>query len=205
MTGRSSRSGQRSHPSPSLGCPKLSPSPSPPPCCGITHGVAVGLGFGRAVGTTVGAGVTTGTAVAGTGDGVAIGVAVVAGVLAGDGAEAAAAPPQAARPNVARVDSKSRRERMATVPRWCGEGRAPSPTRSLEQLGVRVGLHGVLRALTIAHGRLLQYPEIPVGVAEFGVDGAPRLRLWLADLHALSGQLVARRYDVLHHQDQPVE
>jgi hypothetical protein len=66
----------------------------------------------------VGAGVTTGTAVAGTGDGVAIGVAVVAGVLAGDGAEAAAAPPQAARANVAMADSKSRREGMATVPRW---------------------------------------------------------------------------------------
>jgi hypothetical protein len=73
------------------------------------HGIAVGLGAGATVGTGVGAGVATGIGVAGTG----VGFAVAAGVLGAEGAEAAAAPPHAASPNVAMVDSKNRRESMS--------------------------------------------------------------------------------------------
>jgi hypothetical protein len=68
-----------SHPSPSLGAPKLSESPSPPPFWGIVHWVVGGAtvvgGAGRVVGGAVvaGAGRVVGTA----------GSAVVAGVFAG--------------------------------------------------------------------------------------------------------------------------
>jgi hypothetical protein len=84
----------------------------------MTHGTAVGLGLGAivgtglGVGTGVGAGVATGRAVAGRGDEVGMSVAVVAGATADEGADAAVAPPHAASPNVAMVDSKRRRDRM---------------------------------------------------------------------------------------------
>lgn len=96
---------QRSHPSPSLGAPKLSESPSAPPCWGITHGVgvgamvargtAVGGAVGTGVGTAVGGGVGVGAAVAaareGGGDAGALGLAtVVAAVPQADMASRAA-------------------------------------------------------------------------------------------------------------------
>jgi len=52
--------------------------------------------------------------VAGMGVGVGIGIVVATGVVAAEGAEAAVAPPHAASPNDAMVDSKNRRERMST-------------------------------------------------------------------------------------------
>ena len=83
-----------SQPSPSLGWPKLSPSPSPPPFCGITHGVERGvggaLGRGFAVGTAAGrdfaVGAGVGRAVAGAtraGAGVDVVVEAAAGSAVG--------------------------------------------------------------------------------------------------------------------------
>jgi hypothetical protein len=97
--------------------------------------MAVGLGLGAIVGTGlrvgggVGASVAAGIAVAGRGDGVGMSVAVVAGAVADEGADTAVAPPHAASPNVAMVDSKRRRERMSKYPREDGAHCGPSHPR----------------------------------------------------------------------------
>ena len=80
----------------------------------MVHGVAVGTGrgvlrgVGGGVGATVGIGVATGVGVLATGVGVA-----VAAAARGVDTVAAAVPPQAATPSVAKVKSESRRACMS--------------------------------------------------------------------------------------------
>jgi hypothetical protein len=131
----------------------------------MTHDMAVGLGFGAIVGTGLGrtaglgvgggVGVAVATGIAVAGGGVGVSVAAVAGA-ADEGADTAVAPPHAASPNVAMVDSKRRRERMSKYPREAGAPGGPLTHEVPEQLGVRARLQAACDSAigaTVREGR----------------------------------------------------